>query len=480
MSISHLQPESLWSYFSQLNAIPRASKKEEAVLQWLKSFAEEHQLRYAQDAIGNLVIYKSGTQGKEDNPAVVLQGHVDMVHQKNADTSFDFDTMGIQMHIDGDWVRARGTTLGADNGIAVATMLALLASTDIAHPPIEALFTVDEEAGMTGAMNLDGSLLSGKLMLNMDTEEDDEFTIGSAGGVDTTTELAFDTASLPNSGQVWKLGLRGLQGGHSGMEIHLGLGNANILLAQLLLELNASMRLISFDGGSLRNAIPREAVAEIWTASEDDNQWKKLREAAEELKKVYSVTDPRMDFFIEKIEVKKMVQSANETQSIRILQSIAGCPNGIFRMSSAAPGLVETSSNLARIELSDGLFRTLSLQRSSIDSSRDLAGKAVGASFAAIGAKVVHTGHYPGWQPATNSKIVDLMHATYSAHFGESPRVTICHAGLECGIIGERCPGMEMISYGPTIKGAHSPDERVSISSVQKFWHLTLETLRQL
>jgi dipeptidase D len=477
--VSNLSPQSLWNYFDQLNAIPRASKKEERVLEWLKSFANEHNLKLRQDKTGNIVIYKPATNGKESSPVIVLQGHVDMVHQKNSDTDFDFDSEGIRMKAEGDWVKAEGTTLGADNGIAVATMLALLASEDIAHPPLEALFTVDEEAGMTGAMELGEDLLSGTILLNMDTEEDDEFTIGSAGGVDTTTEFHFPVEEAGKNDEFHQIVLHGLQGGHSGMEIHLGLGNANILLAQLLLEAAPFIRLVSFDGGSLRNAIPREAKAVFSLQSGRSGELiAHVEKKFSAIKNIYAKTDPRMALQIQSVTGVTLAAEYNTT--LAILNSIAVCPNGVFRLSPEVPGLVETSSNLARVEVKNGFFTTMSLQRSSINDARDLAGETVGASFAAIGAEVKHTGQYPGWNPRSNSKIVSLMKDKYEALFGESPRITICHAGLECGLIGEHYPQLDMISYGPTIKGAHSPDERVSISSVEKFWKLTLETLAAL
>jgi dipeptidase D len=422
MEMSQLQPRSLWNFFTQLNAIPRASKKEEAVLAWLKAFADERGLTYRQDEIGNIVIIKNGTMGKESHLPVVLQGHVDMVHQKNSDTEFDFDRMGIDMYVDGDWVKARGTTLGADNGIAVATMLALLDATDIAHPPLEALFTVDEEAGMTGALKLSKEILSGKVMLNMDTEEDDEFTIGSAGGVDTTTQWNYAPVPISNQAKMYEVRLRGLQGGHSGMEIHLGLGNANILLAQLLLHLPENgFQLVHFDGGSLRNAIPREAKAFVIINQSDLGVWKKLKDEAAELKKVYSVTDPNFHFSVEEVQ-SEIREALSISDTFKVLNSIAGCANGVFRLSSAVPGLVETSSNLARIEIGNGLFRTLSLQRSSIDHSRDWAAQTVGATFKAIGATVSHTGHYPGWQPRPESNVLNMMVDKYRGLFGSEPQ----------------------------------------------------------
>lgn len=479
MSISHLSPQSVWTYFEQLNAIPRASKKEEKVLAWIKAFADEHSLTHKQDAIGNIVIYKPATAGKEGSPKVVMQGHVDMVHQKNADTDFDFDTEGIRMKIEGDWVKAEGTTLGADNGMAVATMMAILSSSEIKHPPLEALFTVDEEAGMTGAKQLADDLLTGSILLNMDTEEDDEFTIGSAGGVDTTTNYYYGEEELGDGFTGYNIVLHGLQGGHSGMEIHLGLGNANILLAQLLLEASPNIRLVKFDGGSLRNAIPREASAIVaLPESRADELVKVIEDAFQSMKGIYTKTDPNMALSVQPALGISLAAEYND--SLNILNSIAGCPNGVFRSSPEVPGLTETSSNLARVVVKDGRFTTLSLQRSSIDAARDLAGKTVGSSFAAIGAEVEFSGQYPGWQPKSNSHIVSLMKDSYESNFGESPRITICHAGLECGLIGEHYPDLDMISYGPTIKGAHSPDERVSISSVQKFWKLTLDTLARL
>ena len=440
-TIRTLSPAPLWNNFADLNAVPRASKKEKRVIEFAKSFGEKLGLPTHVDEIGNVIIKKPASPGMENRMTVALQGHLDMVHQKNSSTNFNFDSQGIEMLVEGDWVKANGTTLGADNGIGVASIMTLLASTDIPHPPLEALFTIDEETGMTGALGLKGGLLDAKIMLNLDTEDDRELTIGCAGGVDVTATGTYsENASLAGSTGI-RIHVKGLTGGHSGMDIHKGRGNANKIMNRILFSTNEkfSIQLSSIDGGSLRNAIPRESVADDAPA------------------KVMS-SDFQRNF----------------------LRSVYACPNGIYRMSPDIKDLVQTSNNVARILLKEGSYTIQCLTRSAVDSEKMDLAQSIQSTFELIGAKVSFAGGYPGWAPAPDSSIVKLMRNLYKDRYKEEPLVDACHAGLECGIIGANYPQTEMISFGPNILGAHSPDEKVQISSVQKFWGFLLETLNRI
>ncbi|MBL7811464.1 MAG: aminoacyl-histidine dipeptidase [Bacteroidetes bacterium] len=477
--LQNLEPKALWGYFSALNAVPRASKKEERVIAFARAFGENLGLETTVDATGNVLIRKPATAGMENRPAVVLQSHLDMVHQKNSDTVFDFDTEGIQMRVDGDWVRARGTTLGADNGIGVASIMAILASEDIAHPALEALFTIDEETGMTGALGLEAGVLQGRIMLNLDTEDDTELTIGCAGGVDVTATGNY--SAEPASGTAYLLTVSGLTGGHSGMDIHLGRGNANKMINRILtaLQREAGMRLSSLDGGGLRNAIPRESKALFCV---DDTQNSTIQELVNALRATlqaeYATTDPGLKVNLEPAPRPESVMQT-EFQK-KFLAAIYACPNGIYRMSPDIAGLVQTSNNLARVLAGNGNWTALCLTRSAVDSEKTDLAEAIRQSFELCGAAVELSGSYPGWTPAPGSGIVKLMRDIYQQKFNAEPQVNACHAGLECGILGRHYQGMEMISFGPNIRGAHSPDECVQISSVQKFWGYLLEVLKQV
>jgi dipeptidase D len=482
MIIQDLEPKNVWINFSKLNAVPRASKKERQVIDFIKSFGNNLNLSVYEDEVGNVIIKKPASAGMENKSPVCLQSHLDMVHQKNNDTNFDFATQGIEMYVDADWVKAKGTTLGADNGMGVASIMTILESTDIPHPAIEALFTIDEETGMTGALALKGGLLDAKYMLNLDTEEDNELTIGCAGGIDVTGTGVYE-AIKPNENSIaYKINIKGLKGGHSGIEIHKGLANANKLMNRFLWNASKTIgfQISSIDGGSLRNAIPRESVAEVFVAEKDIEAFEKLiHEYAIIYKSEYQFTDPNLDFVYEKINSTQNVLDA-KTQT-NLLNSIYAIPNGIFRMDSNIAGLVQTSNNLARVLLKNGSYAIQCLTRSSVNSEKmDLAGM-IESTFNMLGASTKFGGDYPGWTPQPNNDIVKLMVAKYKAlHNNEEPLVNACHAGLECGILGTNYPAMQMISFGPTIHGAHSPDERVSISSVQKFWKYLLEVLKDI
>lgn len=479
MSIKSLQPTALWSHFADLNAVPRPSKKEERVRQFVKGFGESLGLPTTIDEVGNVLIHKPATKGMEDRPIVLLQGHIDMVHQKNADTTFDFETEGIRMLINGDWVEADGTTLGADNGIGVAAIMAVLSDKgEIAHPPLEALFTIDEETGMTGAIGLKHGVLKAKYMLNLDTEDDRELTIGCAGGIDVTANGTYTPEAAREGGTGVRLTVRGLSGGHSGMDIIKGLGNANKLLIRLLLHAeDTGFSVSKIDGGGLRNAIPREAFADLVV----DDMLAFAGEIAS-LKAIieaeYAVTDPSLEILVEGIvSPSANLPAAFQKQLLRALQAT---PNGIWRMSPDVEGLVQTSNNLARVLVRNGAYEVLCLTRSSVDTEKYDEVASIRSIFELIGGTITTDGTYPGWTPLPQSTLLTTMRDLYVKRFNEEPHVNACHAGLECGIIGEKNPGMEMISFGPNITGAHSPDERVQISSVQKFWGYFVEVLGAL
>tara|TARA_X000000950_G_scaffold926_2_gene1009 strand:- start:5824 stop:7266 length:1443 start_codon:yes stop_codon:yes gene_type:complete len=474
MKVRDLLPVELWNNFEDLNAVPRPSKKEERVIEFIKNFGLNLGLSTYVDPCGNVIIKKPASKGSENQKTVIIQSHLDMVHQKNADTEFDFLTQGIQSYIDGDWVTAKGTTLGADNGMGVATIMTLLASSTIQHPSIEALFTIDEETGMTGAFELEKGILEGEILLNLDTEDDDEFSIGCAGGIDTNTLKLYKQEKI-SGGIGFEIIVKGLKGGHSGMDIHLERGNANKIMNRILaLALNYNLQLSQIDGGSLRNAIPRESVAKIVVDSKDFlNQ---LDDLAAEIKSEFFKSEP--DLIIEVNNIDSITHGLSKIDSNEVVNAIYSVFNGVFKMSQSIDGLVETSSSLARVILKEGNFITQSLQRSSVESSKVDIAKTIGASFLNIGAEVEHSGSYPGWAPNTDSEILDIMVSLYKNMFGSDPKVQACHAGLECGILNERYPGLDMISFGPTIKNPHSPDEKVHIASVQKFWSLFVEVLK--
>lgn len=476
-SVSNLEPKALWSNFEAINAVPRPSKKEERIIAFMRAFGERLQLKTVVDAIGNVIIYKPATPGMEIRKTVVLQSHIDMVHQKNADTDFDFNTQGIQSYIDGDWVKAKGTTLGADNGIGVAAIMSILAADDIAHPAIEALFTIDEETGMTGAFKLGNGLISGKILLNLDTEDDDEFSIGCAGGIDTNTTYNYMQAAPPANAKAYALTVNGLKGGHSGVDIHLERGNANKIMNRLLYQCEAfGLQIAAIEGGSLRNAIPRESFATVIVT--DDAFVTEVENRASLIQQEFALQDEGLKITITPTNMPSNVMSIDDTT--KITTAIQAVHNGVFCMSSAIAGLVETSSSFARVQIKDGVFITQSLQRSSVDSAKMDVAYTVGAPLKLMGCKVEHTGAYPGWAPNPDSVILKIMEAKYANLFGDKPHVMAIHAGLECGILGEHNPGMDMISFGPTIKHPHSPDEKVNIASVQKFWKFLLSILKDI
>ncbi|HAI16557.1 MAG: cytosol nonspecific dipeptidase [Xanthomarina sp.] len=479
--IRNLEPKQLWNKFADLNAVPRASKKEAQVIAFMKDFGKKLNLETIEDEVGNVIIKKPATPGMEDRETIVMQSHLDMVHQKNADTHFDFETQGIEMYVDGDWVRAKGTTLGADNGLGVATIMAILESTDIPHPAIEALFTIDEETGMTGAMGLKGGLLEGKILLNLDTEEDDEIGVGCAGGVDVTATRSYKEEETPEFKIGFSVTVKGLQGGHSGMQIHEGLGNANKILNRLLFDgfENFGLRISEIDGGSLRNAIPRESKAFVAIDAIHEEAFKaEMAELANEIKAELKTMEPDMEIVISNIETPKKVMDLGVQEGLT--RALYAALNGVYRMSADIPDLVETSNNIARVIVKDGQVKIACLTRSSVESSKwDLANM-LRATFELTGCEVEFSGDYPGWKPNMDSAILKVLDNLYEKMNGQKAHVAACHAGLECGILGQNYPEMDMISFGPNIKGAHSPDERAQISSAQKYWKFVLEILKQI
>lgn len=479
--ITELSPKVVWNQFARLNAVPRPSKKEERVIAFMEDFGHSLKLETKTDAIGNVLIRKPASPGKEHLPGVVLQAHLDMVHQKNSNTVFDFETEGIRMRVDGDWVRAEGTTLGADNGLGVAAIMAVLEADDIEHPPIEALFTIDEETGMTGAKKLRTDWLSGSVLLNLDTEEDHVLTVGCAGGIDVTAQAEYTPEAAAEASQGLRIEIRGLQGGHSGMDIHKGLGNANKLMARLLQAVtkDSGCRLAEFRGGNLRNAIPRESEAIV---ALDPAQLEVFMSAFEQERKditeEFALVETGLQITAEACPAPQNLLPVSE--SSKLLDVLRALYNGVYFMSYAFPELTETSNNLARVLADDGQIEIGCLTRSSRESRKQDLVRTLKAIFNFAGYQVQTGGDYPGWEPDTESPTLALLQERYRALFSEEPTVEAGHGGLECGIIKSHYPEMDMISFGPTILGAHSPDERASISSTQKFWHFLKDILAQI
>ena len=479
--IRNLEPKNLWNKFADLNAVPRPSKKEDRVIQFIKDFGNNLGLETFEDEIRNVIIKKPAKAGMENRKTVVLQGHLDMVHQKNSDTVFDFDSQGIQMYVDGDWVRAKGTTLGADNGLGVAMIMAILESETIQHPAIEALFTIDEETGMTGALNLKGGILSGEILLNMDTEEDDEIDIGCAGGIDVTATRTYNEEATPENSVAYSITVKGLNGGHSGMDIHKELGNANKIMNRLLFDAfeNFGLQIAEINGGSLRNAIPRESVAKVIVAQMYDEAYVfDMQEIINDIKTEFKTTEPNLVIEIIKTDLPEKVMDLGVQEGI--IRAIYAAHNGVYRMSADMENLVETSNNIARIIIKEGSISIGCLTRSSVETSKYDLANSLRAAFELCGCEVNLSGSYPGWTPNVKSEILDILVSVYEKQNNVKPKVVACHAGLECGILGTNYPDMDMISFGPTIHGAHSPDERASIKSSQKFYKFVLEILENI
>ena len=474
-----LQPIALWNYFHEINLIPRPSKKEERIIAYLKAFGEKNNLSTKTDTVGNVLICKPATKGYESLKTIILQAHIDMVCEKNSDVDFNFETDAIQTYIDGDWVKAKGTTLGADNGIGMSMMLAVLASDSIKHPALECLFTVDEETGLSGAFALEPNFLSGEVLINLDSEDDGEIFVGCAGGIDTTAVLPYKSDETPENYFAFSVSVKGLKGGHSGDDIDKGLGNANKILNRFLWMLNKQMdlRLHSFDGGNLRNAIAREAVALACVPySEKENIRILFNMFVTDIENEKSGIETKMRLDLESEPLPATV--VDKKTSDALLNALYACPHGVIAMSADMPDLVETSTNLASVKMPDSqtILITTS-QRSSVESSKYDIANQIESVFALSGAVVRHGDGYPGWKPNLNSEILNVAKESYVKLFKSEPKIRAIHAGLECGLFLEKYPFLDMISIGPQMYGVHSPDERLSISSTQNCWKWLVDIL---
>ena len=479
MSIKTLEPKVLWNYFDEICQIPHPSKKEEKIIAYLQEFGKKHGLATSTDKAGNVLICKPATPGYEKHPTVILQSHMDMVCEKNADTEHNFDTDAIQPVIDGDWVKAKGTTLGADNGIGMAAELALLAATDLKHPALECLFTVDEETGLTGAFALDPTLLTGSILINLDSEDDGEFFIGCAGGIDTTVHFSYQREEMPEGMYYFQLNVEGLKGGHSGGDIEKGRGNANKILNRFLWEMlqETELRLSSIWGGNLRNAIPREAgcVAAVPMAYKEKARVALNRFIAD-LEVEFAIAEPGLKLLMETCERPAM--AIDKDTARRLIYALEACPHGVIRMSDDMPGLVETSTNLAAIKMiDDNKILITTSQRSSVHSAKIDIARTVESVFVLAGAEATHGDGYPGWKPNPKSPIANKVAQAYEQLFNTNAKITAIHPGLECGLFLEKYPHLDMVSVGPTMQGVHSPDERLHIEDTQKFWKLLVTTL---
>jgi len=475
-----LKPEKLWHHFEEISKIPRCSKHEEKVREYLISFAKEKGFEYKVDEVGNVVIIKKADPGFEDKPTIILQGHIDMVCEKNKDTQHDFEKEGVKLVVDGDWLRADGTTLGADNGVGVAAALAILEDENLKSGRIEALFTIDEETGLTGAFNLDPNMVSGKILLNLDSEEEGVIYIGCAGGRDTKFSLYITEEEPSFEMSFLKLKIEGLRGGHSGLNIHEGRGNAIKLMARALYYLRKSVNynIYHFDGGDKHNAIPREVEVGIAVNGRIKDETKKMfEEFCELLKEEYKITEPNFSYSVVEDERSDFICDLTSTdEMVNFLMSL---PHGVISMSAAVEGLVETSTNLAVAKLKDGMFEVLSSHRSSVASSIDWMGDYHRALGELIGAEIEQDKGYPGWTPNPDSEVLKVAKGVFERVLGKVD-VKAIHAGLECGIIGEKCGGLDSISFGPDIFGAHSPEEKVGIKSTERFYECLRELIEEL
>ena len=484
MTIRDLEPKLVWEQFDDITKVPRPSKKEGKIIEWLVAFAQKHGFDYQTDSTGNVVMRKAATPGFEDRPAVILQSHMDMVCEKNSNVEFDFENDPIETYIDGEWVKAKGTTLGADCGIGMAAALAVLLDNSLEHPAIEALFTVDEETGLTGAFGLGEGMLTGKYLVNLDSEDEGELFIGCAGGVDTVATMTYESEELPEEYVFVRLEIGDLLGGHSGDDIDKGRANSNKLLARFLYNAidKFQVALAEFDGGNLRNAIPREAFAIVGVpAAEKEDFEERYLEFGQMMMEEFKHTEPRMRFAVSDVEVAPKHVMSNDDMCYLLL-TLVGLPNSVLGMSFAMPGLVETSSNLASVkfDLEKQEIKVTTSQRSSVESAKLYAAQHIESVFYLAGFDVEHSDGYPGWAPNPDSKLLTESVECYRRLFNKEPKVRAIHAGLECGLFLEKYPHLEMVSFGPTLRGVHSPDERLEISTVDKFWKLLVELLRTI
>ena len=481
-SIKDLKPTAIWQNFYKLTQVPRPSNHEEQARKFMLEWAKENNIEAEIDEVGNIIMRKPATPGMENRKGVILQGHLDMVPQKNEDTDHDFEKDPIQAYVDGEWVRAKGTTLGADNGMGVAAGMAMLTATDIPHGPLEVLITATEETGMDGANGLKPGVLKGDILLNLDSETEGELYVGCAGGLDSTIEFNYKEEAVPAQVEAFRLGIKGLKGGHSGMDINLGRGNSNKLLFRFLKTYAAELgiRIASVSGGTLRNAIPRESFALVVIPAANET---KLQAAIKEAEGIYkaelSAKEPTLQVTAEACELPASV--IDECTQFRLTNSILACPNGAVRMIDSMPDTVETSNNLAIVRSEQGKIIINTLLRSSVETAKEALAQTIQAVFELAKAdKIMFDGDYPGWKPNPDSAILKEMQEIYEQLYGKKPAVMAVHAGLECGILGSKYTHWDMISFGPTICSPHSPDERVNIASVGKFWEYLKATLKNI
>lgn len=479
--IRKLKPNALWNYFHDITQIPHPSKMEKKIVDYVMEFGKKNNLETIKDKVGNVIIRKPATKGFENRQGVIFQTHLDMVPQKNNDKKHDFEKDPIETIIDGEWVRANGTTLGSDNGIGVAATLAVLSAKDLSHGPIEALFTIDEETGMTGVFGLKKGLLKGEILLNLDSEDENEICVGCAGGIDVSATKDYSEEKAPKGFLAYKITASGLKGGHSGVDIALGRANSNKIMFRFLMqsESDFGIRLAESAGGNLRNAIPRESYSIVLVPEIRTKEFEKFVKGYEKMYKAeFAETEPDLEFKAVKVELPLKVM--NKDDQYRIIRALFACPNGVQRMSQAMNGLVETSNNMAIVRCSGGKFECHNLTRSSVNTSKEATAWKIAAVFHLIDAEVTLSGGYPGWNPNMQSPILKVISAVYTKMFGRDPDVKAIHAGLECAIIGGVYPSLDMISFGPTIRFPHSPDEKVNIASVEKFWKFIIETLKHI
>jgi dipeptidase D len=480
-NINQLEPKQLWNYFHEITQIPRPSRKEERIVEYMKEFGKKNNLETIVDEVGNVIIRKPATKGMENRKGVIFQTHLDMVPQKNSDKTHDFEKDPIETIIDGEWVRANGTTLGSDNGIGVAATMAVLASKEIVHGPVEALFTIDEETGMTGVFGLKKGLLKGDILMNLDSEDEGELYVGCAGGIDVSAVKSYTQETSPKGMTAYKIVARGLKGGHSGVDISMGRANSNKLMFRFLMQAEADfgIRLAEASGGDLRNAIPRESFSVLLVPEIKSTEFEDFVSGYDKMYKAeFAETEPDLKFTCEKTSLPDKVMNMGD--QYRIIRAVFVCPNGVVRMSQAMKGLVETSNNLAIVKCKEGKFEAHNLTRSSVDSAKEATAWKIAAVFHLINAEVKLDGAYPGWKPNMKSPILKTMGEVYKNMYGKVPEIRAIHAGLECGLIGGVYPDLDMISFGPTIRYPHSPDEKVNIASVGKFWDFLVGTLKNI
>jgi dipeptidase D len=479
--ILNLEPKQLWNYFHEITRIPHPSKKEKKLADHIIRFAAENKLEAITDKVGNIIIRKGATKGMEKRKGVILQAHLDMVPQKNSDKIHDFEKDPIETLIDGEWVKANGTTLGSDNGIGVSAALTILASKSIVHGPLEVLFTIDEETGMTGAFGIGKGLLHGDILMNLDSEDEGELYVGCAGGIDVSATRKYNEEKSPRGMAAYRISVKGLKGGHSGVDIALGRANSNKLMFRFLMQAESDfkIRLSEAAGGDLRNAIPRESFSVVLVPDKRAKEFEKFVKGYEKMyKNEFAGTESTLSFICKTADMPEKVMSKYD--QFKIIRAVFACPNGVQRMSQAMKGLVETSNNLAIIRCGKGKFEAHNLTRSSVDTAKESTAWKIAAVFHLIDARVTLTGSYPGWKPNMDSPILKTASEVYQKMFGKVPEIKAIHAGLECGLLGGVYPKLDMISFGPTIKYPHSPDEKVHIPSVKKFFDFLCETLKQV